>query len=59
MNAIDANIKSIPKLLRAMAKGNDAIKNKHDLIFNQAAFLIEHLSKFREGTKALIEKNKQ
>lgn len=55
MNNIDRNIQSIPKLLRAIAKGSDAIENKHSIILNEAANLIDHLAKIREKAKQIIE----
>lgn len=58
MNNVEKNIKSIPKLLRSIADSRHAIENKHDIIFNEAANLIEHLEKIRLLSIELIkEKN--
>jgi hypothetical protein len=57
MNNIDKNIQSLPKLLRAIANGDDAKKNKQDIIFNEAANLIEHLAKIREVSKQLVKEH--
>lgn len=34
---------ALQKLLRAIARGSDAIEKKHDIIFNAAADLIEEM----------------
>ena len=35
--------KALPKLLRALAQGSDAIANNHNIIFEQAAIELEKL----------------
>ena len=49
----ERNVKSIPKLLRAIASGQDAKDNKHDLIFLAAADLIEGLVRERDALARL------
>lgn len=57
-NIIDKNIKSIPKLLRSIANTSRAKENKHDVIFNEAANLIEHLAAIRKTAKEIVRENK-
>ena len=47
----ECNVLSIPKLLRAIAGGQDAKDKKHDLIFLAAAKLIEDLVCERDECK--------
>lgn len=42
---IMARNKDLPRLLRALAKGDLAKSNKHDLIFNEAANNLDKLDK--------------
>ncbi len=58
MNNVDKNIQSIPKLLRALARSENAIENKHNIILNTAAELIEHLGEIREISKQLVKEHK-
>lgn len=54
MNNVDRNILSIPALLRAIGKSDISKSNKHDIILNEAANLIEHLAAIREKVKDLL-----
>lgn len=58
MNNVDKNIQSIPKLLRVIACSDLAKSNKHDVIFNEAANLIDHLALIREKAKELVKEDK-
>lgn len=45
--------KALPKLLRAIANSEDAKKNKHDVIFNEAATELEKLDMIETVTDSI------
>lgn len=56
MNAIETNIKNIPKLLRAKAL-ETTTKEEDAFLFNTTADLIDHLAKIREKAKQLVRES--